>query len=77
MFPQLRLFEHIRFRYLVPVMRWICVIAVLLAALATAPAGGVDEQFVDIYILIQDADGLARSKPREAIDKYTQANLML
>jgi Tfp pilus assembly protein PilF len=58
-------------------MKWIFVVAALLAALAGAPAAGMDDQYVEIYNLIQEGDAFAADQPREAVVKYGQAQLLL
>jgi tetratricopeptide (TPR) repeat protein len=59
-------------------MKWLSVMVVLLLALAGARAQGPDEQYIDIYNLIQQADGLNENGlPGEALPKYRQAEAEL
>ncbi len=58
-------------------MRWIVVIGALLTTLVLASAEGMDDQYIEIYNLIQEGDGLAANQPREAVVKYTQAQVLL
>lgn len=40
-------------------------------------AAGPDDQYIDIYTLIREADGLAASEPQSALEKYVQAQTFL
>ena len=55
-------------------MKWISFLALWLAFQLLAFADGPDEQYVQLYNLIQQADGLAQSNnPRGAADAYNEA----
>jgi len=59
-------------------MKWIFVLAGLLATLAPAQAQGPDDQYVQIYNEIQQADSLSSSgQPREALAAYVEAQKAL
>ncbi len=54
--------------------RYFAVVLVLcLAALSRAGAAGVDDQYVQLFNLIQEADSLAGSQPEQALAKYRDA----
>ena len=46
---------------------------VILAALATAPAQSLDDEYVQIFNLIQEGDGLSSAHPSQALAKYLEA----
>jgi len=58
-------------------MRLALVFALLFGALTGASAAGMDDQYLEVYNLIQEADGMAASQAREAAAKYSQAQLLL
>ncbi|HEV2394741.1 MAG TPA: tetratricopeptide repeat protein [Verrucomicrobiae bacterium] len=54
--------------------------ALVLLALATALSGraqGLDDQYAQIFNLIQEADGLSTTDPRQALSKYIEAKMTL
>ena len=53
-------------------IRLFAVVALLLALVPRVHAGA-DEQYVQIYTLIQEGDSIGTNKPAEAIAKYTEA----
>ncbi len=58
--------------------RLFAIVALLLIAVARIQAQSSDDQYVQIYNLIQDGDALAATnKPAEALAKYTQAQYAL
>ncbi len=52
-------------------------IALLLTALAGARGQSLDDQYVQIFNLIQEADALTATQPRQAVTKYSQAQARL
>ena len=59
-------------------MKWFAVIVALLLALPGARAEGPDDQYVQIYNLIQEADKLnSLDQPSEALPKYLEAQTAL
>ncbi len=58
--------------------RLFAIVALLLIVVARVQAQSSDDQYVQIYNMIQDADALAATnKPAEALAKYTQAQYAL
>lgn len=53
------------------------VLVVLLAALVGARAQGLDDQYVSIFNLIQQADSLSSNRPSNALTKYAEAQAAL
>ena len=59
-------------------MKWFSVIVALLLALSGARAQGPDDQYIQIYNLIQEADKLISDlQPSEALPKYLEAQTAL
>ena len=59
-------------------MKWFAVVVVLFLALSGARAEGPDDQYVQIYNLIQEADKLnSGDQPAEALPKYLEAQAAL
>ena len=59
-------------------MKWFSVIVALLLALSGARAQGPDDQYIQIYNLIQEADKLVNDlQPGDALPKYLEAQTAL
>ena len=59
-------------------MKWFSVVVALLLALSGARAQGPDDQYIQIYILIQEADKLVSDlQPGDALPKYLEAQTAL
>jgi Flp pilus assembly protein TadD len=59
-------------------MKWFSVVAALLLALSGARAQGPDDQYIQIYNLIQEADKLVNDlQPSDALTKYLEAETAL
>ncbi|HEY5915614.1 MAG TPA: tetratricopeptide repeat protein [Verrucomicrobiae bacterium] len=56
---------------------FVLAIAILVGSLVGAPAQGLDEQYVQIFNMIQEADGLSTSQPAKALAKYADAQTLL
>lgn len=54
-------------------MKWFSVLILSLAMLGSVQAATPDDQYIEIYNLIQQADGFNQSEVRQAVEKYTQA----
>ena len=59
-------------------MKWFSIIAALFLALSSARAQGPDDQYIQIYNLIQEADKLNNDlQPADALPKYLEAQTAL
>src|SRR5512135_3856745 len=59
-------------------MKWFSIILALFLALSGARSEGLDDQYVRIYTLIQEADKLSSGgQPSEALPKYLEAQTTL
>jgi len=54
-------------------MKWFSVLILSLAMLGSVQAATPDDQYIEIYNLIQQADGFNQSEVRQAVEKYSQA----
>jgi cytochrome c-type biogenesis protein CcmH/NrfG len=57
--------------------RYFTLVIILLAAVSMARADGLDDQYVQIFNLIQEADSLSSNHPKQALAKYLQARTSL
>ena len=57
-------------------MRWLAIVFTFCLS-AGILFGGPDDQYIEIYTLIREADGLVTSEPQTALEKYTQAQTFL
>jgi Flp pilus assembly protein TadD len=57
--------------------RYFTLVFILLAAVSMARADGLDDQYVQIFNLIQEADSLSSNHPKQALAKYLQARTSL
>lgn len=55
----------------------VAIAGILLVLVPLIHADGSDEQYVEIYNLIQDGDSLSATQPRQALEKYNQAQTEL
>lgn len=57
--------------------RLVAIVAFLLVLVPFVHADSSDEQYVEIYNLIQEGDSLSATQPRQALEKYNQAQTEL
>src|SRR5690242_11119051 len=57
--------------------RYFTLVITLLAAISMVRADGLDDQYVQIFNVIQEADSLSNNHPDQALAKYSQAQTAL